>query len=197
MGTWPAQVSMLQDLPGAQFSTMYFDLQPTLQARLIDIRPLRAEDFESLFAAASDPLIWEQHPERDRYKREVFQKFFDGALDSKGAFAVIEKQSGRIIGSSRYCNFNPAEREVEIGFTFLERAFWGGAYNGELKSLMLDHAFRFVERVVFVVGEDNLRSQRALLKIGAAVAGRKQVPARDGGTIPCIVFRITRRSWKM
>src|SRR5437763_2722759 len=138
---------------------MEFDLQPTLKGNLIELHPLAPEDLDALFAAASDPLIWEQHPENDRYKREVFQKYFDGAMESKGAFAIIERTSGRTIGSSRYCNLNPAESEVEIGWTFLERAFWGGAYNRELKTLMLHHAFRFVERVVFVGGEKNFRSQ--------------------------------------
>jgi N-acetyltransferase len=169
---------------------MDFDLQPALKGILIDVRPLRPEDFEALFAAASDPLIWEQHPERDRYKREVFQRFFDGAIASKGALAVIERASGRIIGSSRYCGLNAADREVEIGFTFLERKFWGGRYNGELKKLMVDHAFRFVDSVVFLVGEDNLRSQRALQKIGATLVGKKELPSRDGSPIPCVVFRI-------
>ncbi len=120
------------------------------------------EDFDALFAAASDPLIWEQHPENNRHEKDVFQRFFAGAIESGGAFAVIERSSGRIIGSSRYWNLSPSKSEVEIGWTFLEREFWGGSYNGELKSLMLDHAFRFVERVVFVVGENNLRSQRAV-----------------------------------
>ena len=146
---------------------MEFDLQPRLAGDLIELRPLREEDFDALFQVASDPFIWEQHPEPDRYKREVFQRFFDGAIESKGAFAVIDRRSGRIIGSSRYCDLKPAEREVEIGWTFLARAYWGGAYNGELKTLMLDHAFRFVDRVVFVVGEHNLRSRKALEKIGA------------------------------
>lgn len=146
---------------------MEFQLQPHLTGTLIELRPLRAADFDALFEAASDPLIWEQHPEPDRYKREVFQRFFDGAIESKGAFAVIDRRTRRIIGSSRYCDLKPAESEVEIGWTFLERAYWGGAYNAELKALMLKHAFRFVERVVFVVGERNLRSQKALQKIGA------------------------------
>jgi len=152
---------------------MRFDLQPILTGNLIEARPLRPGDFDALFDAASDPLIWEQHPEKTRYKREVFQKYFDGAIDSKGAFAVIDRKSGRIIGSSRYWNLDFAHSEVEIGWTFLERKFWGGEYNGELKSLMLAHAFRFVDRVVFVVGENNLRSQRALEKIGATFLRRR------------------------
>jgi N-acetyltransferase len=169
---------------------MNFDLQPTLEGQLIQVRPLRPDDFEALFAAAGDPLIWEQHPESDRYKREVFQRFFDGAIESKGAFAVIERATGKIIGSSRYCNLDAAKGEVEIGFTFLERAFWGGQYNGEMKKLMLDHAFRFVDRVVFVVGSTNMRSQKALQKIGASLAGEKQVHRRDGSTMRHLIFKI-------
>lgn len=176
---------------------MDFPLQPTLTGDLIELRPLRDDDFEALFKAASDPLIWEQHPESDRYKREVFQKFFDGAMASKGGFAVIERKSGRIIGSSRYCNLNPAEREVEIGWTFLERAFWGGAYNGEMKSLMLANALQFVDRVVFVVGENNLRSQKALKKIGAKFLKTKQTPGPNGAMLNNVVFAITRENWKV
>src|SRR5438552_15980865 len=171
-----------------------FDLQPTLQGNLIELRPLARENFDALFAAASDPFIWEQHPENDRYKREVFQKFFDGAMESKGAFAIIERTSGRMIGSSRYCNLNPVESEVEIGWTFLERAFWGGSYNRELKSLMLDHAFRFVKHVVFVVGEKNFRSQQALRKIGAKFLKGKELPAGDGTVTTHLVFALTRRT---
>ena len=146
---------------------MDFELQPTLMGTLIELRPLMPNDFDALFKAASDPLIWEQHPEKERYKREVFQKYFDSAIESRGAFAIIDRKSGRIIGSSRYWNLDPANSEVEIGWTFLERAYWGGEYNGELKSLMLAHAFRFVDRVVFVIGENNFRSQKAVEKIGA------------------------------
>ena len=166
-----------------------FELQPTLTGRLIELRPLVPDDFEALFQAASDPLIWEQHPESDRYQPAVFRRYFDGAIASGGAFAVIERSSGRIIGSSRYCNLVPG-REVEIGWTFLERESWGGTVNGEMKSLMIDHALRFVPQVVFVVGEHNRRSQRALEKIGARLLRREERPARDGGTEGIVVFGI-------
>jgi len=163
-------------------SDVDFDLQPTLKGDLIELRPLRPQDFDALFSAASDPKIWEQHPESDRYQRKVFQRFFDGALESRGAFAIIERKSGRIIGSSRYCNLDLMNREVEVGWTFLEREFWGGTYNRQLKQLMLEHAFRFVDRVVFVVGENNIRSQKALAKIGADFVKKVHLPA-DGGAI--------------
>jgi RimJ/RimL family protein N-acetyltransferase len=171
------------------------DLQPRLTGDLIELRPLRPDDFDALFSAASDPLIWEQHPESDRYQRGVFQKYFDGALESKGAFAIIERKSGRIIGSSRYCNLDLANREVEVGWTFLERQFWGGSYNRELKKLMLDYAFRFVDHVLFVVGEKNLRSQKALEKIGATFLKKAQLHARDGTLAWNVVFVITRESY--
>jgi RimJ/RimL family protein N-acetyltransferase len=170
-----------------------FDLQPTLTGERIELRPLARGDFDELLRAASDPLIWEQHPERDRYRREVFQRYFDGGIESGGAFAVIERQSGRIIGSSRYCNLDPVAREVEIGWTFLERAYWGGAYNRELKTLMLDHAFRFVGRVVFVVGEHNHRSQQALRKIGATFLKHVERRGADGAVTRDVVFAIGER----
>ena len=138
-------------------------------------------------------MIWEQHPESDRYQRGVFQKYFDGALESGGAFAIIERKSGRIVGSSRYCNFKPVELEIEVGWTFLERQFWGGAYNWELKSLMLDHAFQFVDRVVFVVGEKNMRSQKALQKVGATFWKKAEQPAADGPSN--LVFAISAPAW--
>ena len=170
--------------------TKDFELQPTLTGRLIELRPLVPKDFDALFQAASDPLIWEQHPENSRYKKEVFQTYFDSALESRGAFVVIDRKSGKIIGSSRFCALKPEQSEIEVGYTFLERAYWGGEYNREMKQLMLDHAFRFVDRVVFVVGENNLRSQKALEKIGAKFLRKTQRPARDGTMRPNLVFAI-------
>lgn len=169
-----------------------FDLQPTLRGELLELRPLRRDDFDDVFAAASDPLIWEQHPESDRWKREVFQRFFDGAMESGGAFAIIDRKTGRIIGSSRFCALKPQESEVEIGWTFLERAFWGGRYNGELKRLMVRHAFNFVRRVVFVVGKSNLRSQKALQKIGAQFLREEEGRFPDGRPRTNVIFAVER-----
>jgi RimJ/RimL family protein N-acetyltransferase len=171
---------------------LVFDLQPTLRGELIEVRPLRPDDYDALFAAAGDPLIWEQHPERDRYREPAFRRFFDTAIESKGAFAIIDRSSGRIIGSSRYWNLRPEESEVEIGWTFLEREFWGGTYNRELKWLMLEHAFRYVDRVVLIVGENNLRSQKAVQKIGGTFIRRESRPGSDGSIRQNIVFGITR-----
>jgi len=150
---------------------MSFDLQPNLKGDLIELRPLRPEDWDDLFAVASDPLIWKQHPESDRYKEEVFRTFFQGALESGGAFVVIDAKSKQIIGSTRFHGYDPEKSEVEIGWTFLARKYWGGRHNREMKQLMLAHAFQFVENVVFYVGENNMRSRRATEKIGAIESG--------------------------
>jgi RimJ/RimL family protein N-acetyltransferase len=150
---------------------MPFDLQPHLKSELIELRPLTSEDWDDLFAVASDPLIWEQHPESDRYKEEVFKIFFREALESGGAFVVIDKQTQQIIGSTRFYGYDPEKSEIEIGWTFLARKYWGGPYNAEMKRLLLNHAFKFVESVVFFVGEKNYRSQKAMEKIGASRIG--------------------------
>ncbi len=144
-----------------------FDLQPTLRGKLVSLRPLRESDFPLLYAAASDPLIWTQHPASDRYKEEVFREFFVAGMQSGGAFVISDEASGRVIGSTRYCFYSAARDEVEIGYTFLARQYWGGAYNSELKALMLEHAFKFVGSVLFCVGLNNFRSQRAVQKLGA------------------------------
>jgi RimJ/RimL family protein N-acetyltransferase len=152
---------------------MVFDLQPTLEGELLRLRPLQPEDWDDLYAVASDPLIWEQHPKKDRYKEEIFREFFREALESRGALIVIDSKDGRVIGSSRFHGYDKDKSEIEIGWTFLTRSHWGGLYNREMKQLMLRHAFRFVKSVVFLVGPENWRSQRALEKIGAVRSGSR------------------------
>ena len=143
-----------------------FDPQPTLRGELVHLRPLREEDYAALQAVGSDPLIWEQHPDRNRHEPAVFRAFFRQAMERGGALAVIDAVTGEVIGSSRYHGYDGARNEVEVGWTFLARRYWGGRYNGEMKRLMLEHAFRFVDHVIFVIGPENRRSQRAVEKIG-------------------------------
>ena len=167
---------------------MTFELQPILKSEILEVRPLRADDWEELYAVASDPLLWEQHPNSDRYKPDVFRKFFDEALESGGAFVVLDRKTGRVIGSSRFNCYDLVRSEIEIGWTFLARSHWGGVYNGELKRLMLAHAFKYVDNVLFFIGSTNIRSQRALEKIGGVRAGTKIDPnGREN-----FIYRITR-----
>ncbi len=152
---------------------MPFDLQPRLRGELVILRPLRPDDFDGLCAVASDPLIWEQHPQPDRHKQAVFREFFRSGIESGGAFLVLYAKTGDAIGSTRFFQYREAESEIEIGGTFLARSRWGGAYNREMKQLLLRHAFQFVDTVVFLVGMENMRSQRAMEKIGAVRAGTR------------------------
>ena len=134
-------------------------------------------------------MIWEQHPARNRYDEQVFREFFQEALESRGAFVVIDRNTQGIIGSSRYFGYVPGESEIEIGWTFLARAYWGGEYNREMKRLMLEHAFQFVDRAVFLVGPENLRSRRALEKIGAIYTGRR-LTDRHGQLVESVIYEI-------
>lgn len=146
---------------------MNFSVQPILENENVKLVPLDQTDFEQLFAVASDPLVWEQHPNKDRYKREVFENFFKGAMESGGAFKIIETNTGEIAGSTRFYDYNPDDNSIFIGYTFYGRKFWGSKLNPQVKKLMLDYIFQFVDKVNFHVGKDNIRSQKAIEKLGA------------------------------
>ena len=170
---------------------MPFELQPTLVGELLALRPLRREDFAELYAVASDPLLWEQHPQRDRWQRPVFERFFEEGMASGGALLATDRANGRTIGSSRFNAYDETASEIEIRWSFLARAYWGGRYNGEMKKLMLDHAVRFVESVIFRIGPENLRSRRAIEKIGGVLAeGRPDPSGRTS-----VAYVIERKKW--
>ncbi|QGN56148.1 GNAT family N-acetyltransferase [Novosphingobium sp. Gsoil 351] len=172
------------------------DRQPTLEGERLLLRPLRADDWEALFAVASDPLVWEVHPARDRWKEPTFRAFFADALAKGGALVVIDKTSGAIIGSSRFQSHNEEQGgSVEIGWTFLARAYWGGDYNREMKRLMLAHALAAVERVHFIVGEDNIRSRQAMTKIGGVLDDWTETREMAGGPVRHVRFTIDRAAF--
>jgi RimJ/RimL family protein N-acetyltransferase len=173
-----------------------FELQPSLQNALVRIEPLRPSDFEALYAVASDPLIWEQHPSRDRYKREVFENFFKGAIESGGAFRVIDSRNDELVGSSRYYDLDAEQKSVSIGYTFIARSHWAKGFNRALKDLMLDHAFRFMERVKFEVGVDNWRSRKAMEKLGGIYLAEKSVSYYGEPPRLNVIFKIDKSDWE-
>jgi RimJ/RimL family protein N-acetyltransferase len=164
------------------------DLQPTLLGALVHLRPLRESDWDALYAVASDPLIWEQHPRPDRCTEPVFRESFRQGLESGGALLATDADTGEVIVHSRF-RHDPELGEIEIGWTFLARSHWGGRYNVEMKRLMLSYAFQFVDRVVFYVGAGNIRSQKAVEKLGATRAGFGR---DDGSGRPSIRYELTR-----
>jgi RimJ/RimL family protein N-acetyltransferase len=167
-----------------------FDLQPHLVGELMELRPMRPEDWEDLYAVAADPLIWEVHPARDRYKEDRFREYFHEGLQSGGALVAVDRKTGKIIGASRYYWYGSGQSELEIGWTFLARSYWGGVYNAEMKRLMLDYAFQFVDRVIFLVGIDNIRSQKAMKKIGGVLTERRAQRSLHGATSEFVIFEM-------
>jgi RimJ/RimL family protein N-acetyltransferase len=173
------------------------DRQPVLEGEHIRLRPLSPDDWDALFAVASDPLIWAQHPAHDRWQEPVFRAFFDDALANKGALVAVDRASGAVIGSSRFQGLEEADGgSVEIGWTFLARSHWGGRYNHEMKRLMLAHALASIAEVRFLVGETNTRSRRALENIGAKLTDRREERIMAGGEIvPHLTYAITREDF--
>jgi N-acetyltransferase len=171
------------------------DLQPTLSCELLKLVPLRPDDFEMLFAVAADPLVWAQHPNPDRHQRAVFENFFDGAVASGGAFVVLDANTGAVIGSTRFYGHDPAARTVHVGYTFLARSHWGGRFNPAMKRLMLNHAFRFVDTVLFHIGVDNRRSRIAIERLGATVRRELEVAYHGEPIRHNVEYAISRDVW--
>jgi len=169
------------------------DRQPILDGASLYLRPLISADWDALFAVASDPLLWEQHPAHDRWQEPVFRAFFDDAIANRGALAVIDKASNRVIGSSRYQGLTQKNGgSIEIGWTFLAREFWGGPANREMKTLMLSHAFKSVAECRFAVGTDNWRSRKAMQKIGGRLSELVEERVMAGQSMPHVHYVITR-----
>jgi RimJ/RimL family protein N-acetyltransferase len=165
-------------------STSILNLQPAiLENDLIKLIPLEENHFEALYKAASDPLIWEQHPIKDRYTKEVFKPFFDAGINSKGAFLILDKTTNETIGTTRFYDYKPEESSIAIGYTFIGRKFWGGNYNKSTKKLLTDYAFQNVNSILFHVGAENIRSQKAVLKLGATKINEMNFPHNEIGIL--------------
>jgi RimJ/RimL family protein N-acetyltransferase len=172
------------------------DRQPVLEGERLLLRPLTEADWPALFAVAADKLLWEKHPAHDRWQEPVFREFFDDALAHGGALAIVDKASGAVIGSSRFQGHDPADGGVvEIGWSFLARPYWGLGYNAEFKRLMLEHALASVGRVIFVVGEDNVISRRAMANIGGRLTDETRLTERAGQMVNHVIFEITREDF--
>ena len=168
------------------------DLQPSLSNTGITLRPLAPDDWTALYAVAADPRIWDLHPAHDRWQEPVFRAFFDDALASGGALVAIDPATNTIIGSSRYDTSRVQPGEVEIGWTFLARSHWGGPTNTAMKALMVAHALTMFDRVIFLIGETNLRSRRALEKIGGRLTPREHITIQAGTRVRHVIYEIDR-----
>lgn len=177
---------------------MNFSLQPThLKNEFVTLVPLVPADFDRLFKVAADPLIWEQHPNKNRYQEADFKNYFEGAILSCGAFIVLDTATGEPVGSSRFCNYDEAKSTIEIGYTFLARDHWGGRYNTALKTLMLNHAFSFADRVQFFIGANNIRSQKSIVRLGAVKIGEAAVEYYGEPKKMNFIYQIEKKQWEL
>jgi RimJ/RimL family protein N-acetyltransferase len=175
---------------------MNFDIQAKLENDRVLLSPLKETDFEDLYAVASDPKVWEQHPNKDRWKKEVFRNFFDGAMQSKGAFKIVDKTSGQVIGSTRFYNYDEKENTILIGYTFYGTAYWGTGVNKSVKKTMLDYIFQYVSKVLLHVGAENIRSQTAVGRIGALKIAEEEVTYFGEQPKLNFVYAIDKADWK-
>lgn len=174
---------------------MEFNIQPTLENENTILYPLQEDDFEALYTVASDPRIWEQHPNKDRWKKDVFRKFFDGAIQSGGAFKIVDKSTGKILGSTRFYDYNEQENSILIGYTFYATKYWGKGINHAVKVMMLDYAFRYVDEVYFHIGVDNIRSQIAIGRLGAKKIAEREVTYFGEAPRMNFVYCISKEKW--
>lgn len=175
---------------------MDINIQPTLENEKIILYPLQEKDFELLYMVASDPKIWEQHPNKDRYKKEVFKTFFEGAIRSKGAFRIVDKITLLTIGSTRFYDLNEQESSLFIGYTFYAVEYWGKGVNRMVKAMMLDYIFQFVSKVNFHIGADNIRSQISIGRLGAEKIGEQEVTYYGEAPKLNFVYEISKDKWE-
>jgi len=174
---------------------MTIDIRPKLETEEVILYPLQENDFDDLYAVASDPKIWEQHPNKDRWKKEIFHTFFEGAIQSEGAFKIVDKATGNTIGSSRYYDYNEADNSIFIGYTFYAASCWGTGINKMVKTMMLDYIFQFVSKVYFHIGANNIRSQVAIGRIGAEKTAEEEVTYFGEESRLNFVYEISKEKW--
>lgn len=174
---------------------MTFSIQPVLENDTVLLQPLEENDFEALYEVASDEMIWIQHPNKDRWKKEVFQSFFEGAIKSKGALKIIDKESGFVAGSSRFYDYNEKEKSIFIGYTFYAVRFWGRGFNPSVKKIMMEYLFQYVDKVRFHIGATNFRSQTAITRIGAIKIAEEEVAYYNEPSRLNFVYEINKANW--
>jgi RimJ/RimL family protein N-acetyltransferase len=174
---------------------MLLTIQPVLENQRALLLPLQEADFTDLYAVASDPKVWEQHPNKDRWRREVFQTFFEGAMQSHGAFKIIDKDSNEVAGSTRFYGYDPQQDSIHIGYTFYATQYWGKGLNHAVKEMMLTYIFQFVSQVLFHIGAENVRSQIAIGRLGAEKIAEQELAYFGEAPKLNFVYTLSKDKW--
>ena len=174
-----------------------------LKGNIVHLAPLEKEHFEELYLAASDKKLWEFVP-LDCSVLETFNQAYSFALTEREKgnqypFVIIENSSNKIIGSTRLFDLFPDDKKLEIGWTWIESQFWGTKVNFECKLLLLKFCFEElkVRRVQIKTDERNIRSQKAIKKIGAQFEGilRKDKIKENGDSRNGMYFSVIDDEW--
>ena len=172
------------------------NLQPTLTNNYLTIKPLQHCHYKSLFAIACNPLVWAQHPNPNRYKQAEFEVYFKGAMQSGGAFIILVTNTNEVVGCTRFYDFNTTTKNIFIGYTFVAINFWGSELNGATKKLLINYVFaNNIDTVQFHIGKYNIRSQKAIAKIGATLIGEIEMPYFGEPTRPNFIYEVNKSSW--
>jgi RimJ/RimL family protein N-acetyltransferase len=174
---------------------MPLPIQPILENERALLLPLQAADFAALYAVASDPKVWEQHPNKDRWKPDVFRIFFEGAMQSQGAFKIIAKATGEVAGSTRFYGYDQASGSIHIGYTFYATQYWGKGLNHAVKELMLNYILQFVSQVIFHIGAENVRSQIAISRLGAEKVGEQELAYFGEAPKLNFIYKVSKERW--
>lgn len=190
--------------PGAAGSPAAAALGPVvLEGRGVRLEPLRPHHREALLEAAAFPEIW-PWLSADLRAPDAMDRWIAEAQDAERrgtefAFAVVLRDGGRAVGSTRYLDVAAAHRGVEIGWTWYTPAVWGSAVNPEAKLLLLRHAFESwgAVRVCLKTDGQNLRSQAAIARLGAVREGTLRQHRRrpDGSWRDTATFSVVAREW--
>ena len=177
----------------------------TLHGRWVTLEPLESRHTADLFAAAQDEDIWRYLPAAMPHSLADMQTWTANALAVRNAgqmlpFAIVERTTGRAIGSTRYLDYSAFDRHIEIGWTWLGRDWWRTPLNTECKYLLMRHAFETLAciRVQLKTDLRNERSQRAIERIGGVREGilRKAVIVpKDGHQRWSVYFSILDDEW--
>ena len=175
----------------------------TLEGWMVRLEPLRFEHEPGLWEVAQEPEIWQFMSalveRRDDLHGWIAEALRLAQQGSALPFAIIERATGRAIGSTRYGNIIPADRNLEIGWTWLGKQFWRTAVNTECKYLLLRHAFETLGCVRVQLKTDalNVRSRTAIKRLGAVEEGtlRKHIWVQNRRFRDTVMFSIVDDEW--
>ncbi len=183
--------------------SIFFEQEIILEDELVRLEPLEEKHFELLLPVAMEKSLWLFTVAKINTAEE-FRKYFDTALGEKKnkksyPFAYFDKQTNAYAGSTRFANIEFAHKKLEIGWTWIDPSLQGTGFNKHCKFLLLSFGFEtlLLNRIELKTSLLNLKSQKAMLKIGAVKEGvfRKNIINDDGTIRDTVYFSFINDEW--